>query len=162
FADITTDRPRKRLTKGRMRRAGRNHQGRVTVRWQGGGHKRRYRQIDFRRDKDGVKAKVQTIEYDPYRHCRIALIRFLDGEYRYILAPEGLRVGDTVETGGNVDIRPGNSLPLSAIPVGTNIHNVEMKVGCGGQMVRGAGGMAQLVARDGDYAQVRLPSGEVR
>ncbi len=134
----------------------------MTVRSRGGGHKRRYRVIDFKRSKDNVPATVAAIEYDPNRSARIALLHYGDGEKAYILAPDGLRVGDRVESGANVDIRTGNALPLRSIPLGTHIHNVELQKGHGGQLARGAGGYAQLVAKEGNYAQIKLPSGEVR
>src|SRR5262249_43906255 len=141
---------------------GRNGQGRLTVRHRGGGHKRRYRVIDFKRNKDGIAARVASIEYDPNRSARIALVHYVDGEKRYILAPVGLGVGDVVESGANAEIKPGNALPLRAIPLGTTVHNLELQVGRGGQLVRSAGGAAQVMAKEGAYAQVRLPSGEVR
>lgn len=142
--------------------SGRNSYGRITVRHRGGGARRKYRIIDFKRDKDGIKAKVAAIEYDPNRTANIALLHYFDGEKRYIIAPEGLKPGDIVESGENADIRPGNALPLINIPVGTEIHNIELKPGKGGQLVRAAGNSAQLMAKEGKYAQVRLPSGEVR
>lgn len=162
FEEITTDTPEKSLLAPLMNRAGRNHQGKITVRHQGGGHKRRYRLIDFKRNKDGVPAKVATIEYDPNRSARIALLHYLDGEKRYILAAHGLKVGDMIYSGAGSDIRVGNAMPLVNIPVGTVIHNIELKPGKGGQMARAAGTSAQLMAKEGDYAQVRLASGEVR
>jgi large subunit ribosomal protein L2 len=162
FADITTDEPQRALLEAQRRTGGRNHYGRITSRFRGGGHKQRYRVIDFKRDKIGVPAKVAHIEYDPNRTARIALLFYADGEKRYILAPDGLKQGDTVLSSKNADIRPGNSMPVGEIPAGTMIHNVEMKKGRGGQMVRSAGGAAQLMAKDGDYAQVKLPSGEIR
>ena len=146
----------------RSQRAGRNNLGRVTARHRGGGHKRHYRIIDFKRDKIGVPARVAAIEYDPNRSARIALLHYLDGEKRYILAPVQLNVGETVVAGPEADIKPGNSLPLKNIPLGTHIHNVELRPGKGGQMVRSAGGYAQLMAKEGRYALVKLPSGEVR
>lgn len=142
--------------------AGRNNTGKMTVRHQGGGNKRMYRVIDFKRDKDGIPATVATIEYDPNRNARIALVNYADGEKRYILAPLGLKVGDKIVSGADADIKTGNCLPLKNIPVGTLVHNVEMKIGKGGQMVRSAGAVAQLMAKEGDYALLRLPSGEVR
>lgn len=160
--ELTTDEPYKGLTHGQVGSGGRNNQGRITVRFRGGGHKQRYRVVDFKRDKDGVPAVVETIEYDPNRGCRIALVCYLDGERRYILAPLALKKGQKIMSGEAADIRDGNTLPLSHIPVGTNIHNIEMKHGKGGQLVRGAGAAAQVLAREGEYAQVRLPSGEVR
>jgi large subunit ribosomal protein L2 len=163
FADLTKERPEKRLTTALRRSGGRNVHGHITRRHQGGGHKRRYRIIDFqRRDKDGVPAKVAGIEYDPNRTANIALLHYADGEKRYILAPVGLVVGDTLYSGESADIRPGNSLALQNIPMGTVIHNVELKPGRGGQMIRAAGSWGQLMAKEGTYAQIRLPSGAVR
>jgi large subunit ribosomal protein L2 len=162
FEEITKERPEKGLTEPRKRTGGRDNRGRLTVRFIGGGHKRRYRQVDFLRDKQNVPAKVAAIEYDPNRSARIALLHYLDGEKRYILWPEGMKVGQTVVASDSADILPGNCLPLKMIPAGTMIHNIELRKGKGGQMVRSAGGAAQLVAREGDYAQVKLPSGEVR
>ncbi len=162
FNEITTTKPEKSLVKPLKKNAGRNQQGRITVRHQGGGHKRQYRVIDFKRNKDGVLAKVATIEYDPNRSARIALLNYLDGEKRYILAPVGLKVGDTVASGPKAEIKPGNALQLKDIPLGTNIHNIELNVGRGAQIVRSAGSSAQLVAKEGKYAHIRLPSGEVR
>lgn len=162
FEEITRREPERSLLVPTKKHAGRNDQGRVTTRHRGGGSKRLYRLIDFKRDKVGIPAKVRSIEYDPNRTGRIALLAYADGEKRYILAPLGLKVGDLVETGPNAELRPGNALPLANIPVGTNIHNIELKPGRGGQLVRAAGTSAQLVAREGEYAQVRLPSGEVR
>lgn len=162
FSEITKTTPEKALTSGKLQRAGRNNGGRITTRFHGGGHKRRYRQIDFRREKTGVPAKVAAVEYDPNRTCRIALLHYADGDKRYILCPDKLGVGDTVISANTADIKPGNSLPLRYIPLGTAIHNVELKIGAGGQLVRSAGGSAQLMAKEGDWAQVRLPSGEVR
>ena len=162
FEEITTDQPEKSLLAPLPKRAGRNHQGKITVRHQGGGHKRQYRIIDFKRIKDGIPAKVATIEYDPNRSARIALLNYADGEKRYILAPNGVKVGDIVISGASADIKPGNAMPLGAIPVGTVIHNVELKPGKGGQLVRSAGASAQLMAKENEYAQVRLTSGEVR
>lgn len=162
FDEITTDQPEKSLLAPLKNRAGRNHQGKITVRHQGGGHKRQYRIIDFKRNKDGVPAKVATIEYDPNRSARIALLHYLDGEKRYIIAPNGLKVGARVYSGTDVDIRVGNALPLANIPVGTVVHNIELKPGKGGQLARAAGTSAQLMAKEGSYAQVRLTSGEVR
>jgi len=154
--------PLKQLTEGKKRIGGRNNRGRTTVRFRGGGHKRLYRLVDFRRDKLGVPAKVATIEYDPNRSARIALLHYADGEKRYILWPDKLEVGATVKAGPDAEVNPGNALPLSKIPLGSVIHNIELKIGKGGQMVRSAGTSAQLMAKDGDYAQVKLPSGEVR
>lgn len=162
FEEITTDKPEKSLLEPLHNRAGRNHQGKITVRHQGGGHKRQYRVIDFKRNKDGIPAKVATVEYDPNRSARIALLHYADGDKRYIIAPHGLKVGDTVVSGPTADIRPGNTLPLANIPVGTVIHNIEMKAGKGGQLARSAGASAQLMAKETEYAQVRLSSGEVR
>jgi len=162
FEEVTRDRPEKSLVAKGRNRAGRNTHGRVTARHQGGGNKRRYRTIDFRRDKDGVPAKVAHIEYDPNRTARIALLHYLDGEKRYILAPQGLEVGDTVVSGEGADVRPGNSLALRNIPVGTTLHAVELKPGAGARMARSAGTSVQLMAKEGRYATVRLPSGETR
>jgi large subunit ribosomal protein L2 len=160
--ELTDIKPLKRLTRGKKRISGRGATGQISVRRRGGGHKRLYREIDFRRDKDGVPATVAAIEYDPNRGARIARLHYHDGEKRYIIAPLGLGVGDRVVSGPEADIVTGNSLPMLHIPVGTTIHNVEVTQGKGGQLVRGAGVSAQLVAKEGDYAQVRLPSGEVR
>ncbi|NLD59598.1 MAG: 50S ribosomal protein L2 [Clostridiales bacterium] len=162
FEEITKTTPEKALTTDLRHRAGRNSQGKITVRHQGGGARRKYRIIDFKRAKDGIPATVKAIEYDPNRTCFIALLFYADGEKRYILAPLGLKVGDTVMSGEGADIKPGNCLPIANIPLGTLIHNVEIKVGRGGQMVRSAGTAAQVMAKEGAYAQVRLPSGEVR
>jgi len=162
FEELTTSTPEKSLTKGRSKTGGRNNMGLQTSRHRGGGHKRRYRQIDFLRDKEGIPAKVVSIEYDPNRTARIALLFYADGEKRYILAPDGLAVGTKIESGPNADIRPGNSLPLKAIPVGTNVHNVEIHRNKGGQIARAAGAVAQVAGRDGEYIQVRLASGEIR
>ncbi len=162
FEEISPKRPEKSLTVGIRSTGGRNSQGRVTSRYMGGGHKRLYRIIDFRRDKVGVPARVAAIEYDPNRTARIALLHYVDGEKRYILAPNGLNVGAEVVAGPAADILPGNALPLRGIPLGTTIHNLELKRGRGGQLVRSAGAAAQLMAKEGSYAQVRLPSGEVR
>ncbi|MEN6316850.1 MAG: 50S ribosomal protein L2 [Clostridiaceae bacterium] len=162
FEEVTKTEPEKSLVETLRKSGGRNSYGRITVRHHGGGAKQKYRIIDFKRDKDGVKAKVSAIEYDPNRTANIALLYYVDGEKRYILAPVGLKVGDTVESGAEADIKPGNTLPLINIPVGTMIHNIELKPGKGGQLVRAAGNAAQLMAKEGDYAQVRLPSGEVR
>jgi large subunit ribosomal protein L2 len=162
FAEITTDVPLKKLTEGKHATGGRNHYGRITSRFRGGGHKQRYRIVDFKRAKIGVPARVAEIEYDPNRTARIALLHYADGEKHYILAPDGLKQGDTVVSSRLADIRPGNSLPLGDIPAGTMIHNIEMRKGKGGQMVRSAGTAAQLMAKDATYAQVKLPSGEVR
>jgi large subunit ribosomal protein L2 len=162
FEEVTRARPEKSLVAKGRNRAGRNTHGRVTARHQGGGNKRRYRTIDFRRDKDGVPAKVAHIEYDPNRTARIALLHYLDGEKRYILAPQGLGVGDTVVSGEGADVRPGNALALRNIPVGTTLHAVELKPGAGARMARSAGTSVQLMAKEGKYATVRLPSGETR
>lgn len=162
FNEITTSQPERSLVERLQKHAGRNQQGRLTVRHQGGGHKRLYRLIDFKRNKDGVPAKVATIEYDPNRSSRIALLHYTDGEKRYILAPNGLKVGDTIVSGDEADIKVGNALALRKIPVGTLVHNIEMKIGKGGQMVRSAGASAQLMAKEGEYALLRLPSGELR
>ncbi len=162
FEEITKTEPEKSLTVPLKSTGGRNNYGRVTARHRGGGHKRLYRIIDFRRRKDGIPAKVAAIEYDPNRSARIALLHYADGEKAYILAPVGLNVGDKVESGENADIKPGNALPLRHIPVGTLIHNVELKPGKGGQLCRAAGAAAQLMAKEGDYATLRLPSGEFR
>ncbi|HHU69496.1 MAG TPA: 50S ribosomal protein L2 [Thermoanaerobacterales bacterium] len=162
FEEITKKEPEKSLVKTLKSTGGRNVYGRITARHRGGGHKRKYRIIDFKRDKDNIPAKVAAIEYDPNRSANIALLHYVDGEKRYILAPLGLKVGDIVESGTNVDIKPGNALPLERIPLGTIIHNIEMKAGKGGQLVRAAGASAQLMAKEGDYAHLRLPSGEVR
>ncbi len=162
FEEITTDKPEKSLLVPLNKKAGRNAQGRITVRHRGGGHKRLYRIVDFKRDKDGIPGTVATIEYDPNRTANIALINYADGEKRYILAPAGLKVGDKIESGPEADIKIGNALPLANIPVGTVIHNIELKPEKGAQMVRSAGASAQLMAKEGNYAHIRLPSGEVR
>ncbi|MBM3450088.1 MAG: 50S ribosomal protein L2 [Armatimonadetes bacterium] len=162
FEEITKAEPERSLVKSLKKHAGRNNQGRVTTRHRGGGHRRLYREIDFVRDKIGVPAKVAAIEYDPNRSARIALLHYADGEKRYILAPVGLAVGETVASGPDVEIRSGNTLPLSSIPVGTMVHNVELQPNRGGQLVRAAGGAAQIMAKEGGIAQLRLPSGEVR
>ena len=162
FEEITASVPEKSLVCGKLATGGRNRDGRMTVRDVGGGHKRRYRFIDFKRNKDGVPATVKTIEYDPNRSARIALLFYADGEKRYIIAPNGLKVGDTIISSENADIKVGNALPLKSIPIGTVIHNIELKAGKGAQLVRAAGNSAQLMAKEGEYAQVRLPSGEVR
>jgi large subunit ribosomal protein L2 len=160
--ELSTDRPLKRLTRAKQRISGRNNKGRLTVRHRGGGHKRLYRIIDFRRDKREITAKVARLEYDPNRSARIALLAYADGEKRYILAPDGLAVGATVIAGDNADILVGNSLPLKNIPLGTMIHNIELKKGKGGQMARSAGTAAQLLAKEAGYAQIKMPSGETR
>ena len=162
FEEITKTKPEKSLVVKLKKHAGRNNQGKITTRHRGGGAKRAYRLIDFKRNKLGVPAKVAAIEYDPNRSARIALLHYLDGEKRYILAPVGLKVGDRVMAGPDADIRPGNALPLRNIPTGTTIHNIELTRGRGGQMARGAGAGAQLMAKEGDYALIRLPSGEQR
>ena len=162
FEEITSQSPEKSLLVALKSKAGRNAQGKITVRHRGGGAKRKYRIIDFKRNKDGIPAKVATIEYDPNRTAYIALVVYADGEKRYILAPAGLKVGDVVESGVNADIKAGNALPLKNIPVGTVIHNIELQKGKGGQLVRAAGNSAQLMAKEGDYATLRLPSGEMR
>jgi large subunit ribosomal protein L2 len=162
FDDITTNEPHKPLVENLHRSGGRNNHGELTSWWRGGGHKRLYRIIDFKRDKKGIPGKVSTIEYDPNRSARIALVTYSDGEKRYILQPLGLKVGDAVIAGDNVDILPGNALPLKNIPLGTMLHNVELKPGKGGQIARSAGSSVQLVAKEGDYASVKMPSGEIR
>ena len=162
FNEITRSKPEKSLVFPKKRQAGRNNQGKITVRHRGGGAKKRLRIIDFRRDKLGVPGKIATIEYDPNRSARIALVHYADGEKRYIIWPAGVNVGDSVMSGPTAEIKPGNALPLRNIPSGTTIHNLEMHKGKGAQLVRGAGGSAQLLAREEDYALVRLPSGEVR
>ena len=162
FDQITRKTPEKSLVKPLKRTGGRNVFGRMTVRHRGGGHKRQYRIIDFKRDKDGIPARVATIEYDPNRSANIALLHYVDGEKRYILASQGLKVGDSVISGSVAEIRPGNAILLQNIPLGTQIHNIELNVGHGGQMARGAGAYAQLMAKEGRHAQVKLPSGEVR
>ncbi|WP_423222578.1 50S ribosomal protein L2 [Candidatus Amarolinea aalborgensis] len=163
FEELTPNvQPERSLLTGVRKRAGRNHQGRITVRHQGGGHKQRYRLIDFRRDKVGIPARVESIEYDPNRTARIAKLVYADGEKRYILAPLGVQVGDKLMSGPDAEVRSGNALPIANLPLGSVIHNIELQPGRGGQLVRSAGVSAQLVAKEGDYAQVRLPSGEVR
>jgi len=162
FAEITKGKPEKRLTKSVKKTGGRNNHGHITTRHIGGGHKRRYRLIDWRRDKDGVPAKVAAIEYDPNRTARLALLHYKDGEKRYILAPLGVAVGDVLNSGETVDIRPGNALPVKSIPLGTVIHGVETQPGSGAKMIRTAGSFGQLMAKEGEYAQIRMPSGEVR
>lgn len=160
--DLTKKRPEKSLTEFHLRTGGRNNEGRTTVRYRGGGHKRLYRRIDFRRDKAGVPARVAAIEYDPNRSARIALLHYADGEKRYILAPVGLAVKAIVQSGAAAEVRPGNALPLDSMPLGTTIHNIELKPGKGGQLIRSAGGFAQVMGREGDYVQIRLKSGEMR
>jgi large subunit ribosomal protein L2 len=162
FAEITTDQPEKSLLAPLSKKAGRNNQGKLTVRHQGGGHKRKYRIIDFKRNKDGIPGRVATIEYDPNRTANIALIHYADGEKRYILAPKGIKVGQEIMSGTEADIKVGNSLPLANIPVGSTIHNIELKPGKGGQLARSAGAEAQLLGKEERYALVRLGSGEVR
>jgi large subunit ribosomal protein L2 len=162
FSEITTDRPEKTLLAPKPKTGGRNSYGRKTARHRGGGHKQQYRMVDFRRNKDGIPAKVATIEYDPNRNARIALLHYVDGEKRYILAPARVRVGDTLQSGQGAEIRPGNALPLRFIPVGTTVHNVELKPGGGGKLARGAGMSIQLVAKEGDFATLRLQSTEMR
>ncbi|MDA5110122.1 MULTISPECIES: 50S ribosomal protein L2 [Brevibacillus] len=162
FEEITKSTPEKSLLAPLTKKAGRNNQGKITVRHQGGGHKRKYRIIDFKRNKDGIVGRVASIEYDPNRSANIALINYVDGEKRYIIAPLGLKVGDEIISGPNADIKIGNALPLENIPVGTTIHNIELKPGKGGQLVRAAGASAQLLGRDGDFVIVRLSSGETR
>ncbi|MBW1752511.1 MAG: 50S ribosomal protein L2 [Deltaproteobacteria bacterium] len=162
FDEITSTTPEKSLLRAIKKTGGRNVHGRITCRHRGGGHKRHYRVIDFKRDKMGIPAKVATIEYDPNRSARIALLHYADGEKRYILAPVNLKVGDTVVSGPEADIKPGNTLPLINIPLGTHIHNIELHLGKGGQIVRSAGTYAQLMAKEGRYALIKLPSGEVR
>ena len=162
FSDITKSKPEKSLLAPQSKTGGRNSYGRKTARHRGGGHKQQYRIVDFKRDKDGIPAKVAAIEHDPNRNARIALLHYLDGEKRYILAPARVRVGDMLQSGQGSEIRPGNALPLRYIPVGTTVHNVELKPGAGGKMGRGAGASIQLVAKEGDFATLRLPSTEMR
>ncbi|HCF99839.1 MAG TPA: 50S ribosomal protein L2 [Chloroflexi bacterium] len=162
FSDITKSKPEKSLLRPLPKRAGRNNQGRISTRHQGGGHKRQYRLIDFKRNKTGVPARVASIEYDPNRSARIALLHYVDGEKRYILAPNGLKVGDMLEAGPEAEVRVGNALPLTNVPLGSYIHNIELQPGRGGVLVRSAGTQAQLVAREGEYASIRMPSGEQR
>ena len=162
FSEITTNKPEKSLVVHLKKHSGRNNQGKITVRHRGGGHKKKYRIIDFKRFKDGIPATVKTIEYDPNRTANIALLAYADGEKRYIIAPTGLKVGDKLMNGETAEIRIGNCLPMTHIPLGSDIHNIEMKPGKGAQMVRSAGNSAQLMAREGKYATVRLPSGETR
>jgi large subunit ribosomal protein L2 len=162
FTEITRDEPEKSLLAPKRKTGGRNNYGRKTARHRGGGHKQRYRIVDFKRDKDGVPAKVAAIEYDPNRNARIALLHYVDGEKRYILAPSRVKVGDRLQSGQGAEIRPGNALPLRYIPVGTTVHNVELKPGAGGRMARGAGASIQLVAKEGEFATLRLPSTEMR
>ena len=162
FEEITRSRPEKSLVAPLRRSGGRNAEGRTTSRFRGGGHKRAYRIIDFKRDKDGVPGRIASIEYDPNRSARIALVQYIDGEKRYILAPLGLKVGDVIESGASADIKPGNALPLINIPVGTVVHAIELTAGRGAQMARSAGASAQIMAREGDYVTLRLPSSEMR
>jgi large subunit ribosomal protein L2 len=162
FEEITRSTPERSLLRPLKKRAGRNFRGKITVRHRGGGHKRRYRVIDFKRDKFGVPGRVDSIEYDPNRSARIALVVYADGEKRYMVAPVGLKVGDSIMSGPDAEIRVGNALPIANIPVGTMLHNIELHIGKGGQLVRAAGTSAQLMAKEGRYAHVRLPSGEVR
>jgi large subunit ribosomal protein L2 len=162
FAEITTDRPERSLVVPKPRTGGRNAHGRKTARHRGGGHKQLYRIVDFKRNKDGVPATVATIEYDPNRNCRIALLHFHDGEKRYILAPRGVKVGDKLSNGRDAEVKVGNALPMRYIPVGTTVHNVELKAGAGGKLARSAGSSVQLVAKEGDFATLRLPSTEMR
>jgi large subunit ribosomal protein L2 len=162
FSAITTDQPEKSLLVPLKKKGGRNNTGRITLRYRGGGHKRMYRIIDFKRDKDGIPGKVATIEYDPNRSAWIALIHYLDGEKRYIIAPVGLKVGDMIVSGPDADIKVGNALPLENIPLGSTVHNVELRPGKGGQLIRSAGGSGQVMAKEGNYVTLRLPSGETR
>ena len=162
FEEITCTKPERSLLEDQKHTAGRNAQGKITVRHHGGGNKRKYRIIDFKRNKDGIPAVVKTIEYDPNRTANIALLVYQDGEKKYILAPLGLNVGDKLVSGPNADIKPGNALPIENIPVGTMIHNIELQAGKGGQLVRAAGMAAQLMAKEGKYAQIKMPSGEMR
>ena len=162
FAEVTKSTPEKALLGEWKRSGGRNNNGRITLRRRGGGHKKRYRIVDFKRDKAGVPAKVAAIEYDPNRSARLALLHYVDGEKRYILAPNGISVGDVIETGPGSDIKPGNAMPLANIPLGTWVHNIELKPGKGGQMARGAGAYAQVMAKEGKYVLLRLPSSELR
>lgn len=162
YSNLEKKRPEKNLTTPRKQKAGRNNNGRITVRFRGGGHKRHFRTVDWKRNKIGVPANVAGIEYDPNRTAHLALLHYVDGSKSYILAPDGLKKGDTVISSRNADVTPGNAMPLKHMPLGTVIHNIELKIGKGSQMVRSAGTAAQLMAKDGDYAQIRLPSGEVR
>ena len=162
YAEITSAKPYKPLTENLKKSGGRNNHGEITMWWRGGGHRRLYRIIDFKRDKIGIPAKVVTVEYDPNRSSRIALVQYADGEKRYILHPVGLKVGDSIVAGDTVDILPGNVLPLKNIPLGTQVHNVELRPGKGGQLARSAGAAVQVVAKDGEYASVKMPSGELR
>ena len=162
YAELTTDRPEKTLCKRINKNGGRNHHGKTTVRFRGGGARKIYRIIDFKRNKDGVGAEVATVEYDPNRNCFISLVQYADGEKRYILAPRGISVGDKIESGFGIEPKVGNSMPLSDIPVGVEVHNIEMTAGQGGKLVRSAGGVARLMAREGNWATIILPSGEMR
>jgi len=162
FSDLTKKKPEKSLLEPLKKRGGRNNKGRITMRHQGGGHKRAYRRIDFKRDKLNIPAKVAAIEYDPNRSARIALLHYVDGEKRYILAPEGVKVGDRIEAGEGADIKNGNALPLEKIPLGSMVHNIELTIGRGGQIVRSAGSYAQIMAKEGNYVTLKLPSGEMR
>jgi len=162
FADLTAKEPERSLIEKKTSSGGRNNYGRITSRFRGGGHKRRFRVIDFRREKIGIPAVVAAVEYDPNRSARIALLHYADGEKRYILCPDGMKAGDKIVASRHADIKPGNSMPLRFVPLGTSVHNVELKLGKGGQLVRSAGVAAQMMAKDGDYGQLRLPSGEVR
>ena len=162
FEELTTDKPFKKLTKGKKQFAGRGYKGQITVRRRGGGHKRRYRVIDFKRNKFNISGKVVSIEYDPNRSANIALISYIDGEWKYIVAPNNLTVGDTIVSGDNAEIKPGNAMPIKNIPLGTNIYNVELTKGKGGQLVRAAGSSAVITAKEGAYCLVKLPSGEIR
>jgi large subunit ribosomal protein L2 len=162
FEEITKSTPERSLLKAKRKNGGRNFSGRITVRHQGGGHRQHIRMVDYKREKLGIPARVAAIEYDPNRTARLALLHYVDGEKRYIVAPLGLKVGDTVLSGPTAEVRPGNSMPIANIPVGTLVHNIELKTGRGGQLVRAAGTAAQLLAKEGDYAQIRMPSGEVR
>jgi large subunit ribosomal protein L2 len=162
FKELTRGKPLKSLTEPKKKTGGRDNRGHVSSRWIGGGHKQRYRLIDFRRDKDGVPARVASIEYDPNRSARIALLNYFDGERRYIVAPDGLRVGELVQSGPDAEIKPGNCMPIGNIPLGTNLHNVELTPGRNARVARSAGAFCQLMAKDGNHAQLRLPSGEVR
>ena len=160
--DLSVGRPEKALLEFIKSSGGRNSQGRISVRFRGGGHKRMYRRVDFKRDKSGITARVCSIEYDPYRSARIALLHYADGEKRYILAPAGLKIGDVLQSGADAEVRVGNALPLLSMPTGTIVHNIELKPGRGGQLIRGAGASAQVMGKDGLYIQVRLKSGEMR
>jgi large subunit ribosomal protein L2 len=162
FSDLSDKKPEKSLLEVKQKHSGRNNNGHITVRHKGGGWRKQYRIIDFKRSKDGIPAKIAAIEYDPNRSARIALLNYRDGEKRYILAPAGVKVGDVIESGPKADIKTGNALPIANIPLGTVLHNIELRPGEGGKLVRSAGGSAQLMAKEGEYAQVRMPSGEVR